>query len=201
PVTDASGRVLRTAWKAPAWRLDRLGPLLRDPGTALRTAFVAGGSLGDAAAVTALSDALFPVIADVLAGLGFSARYGFDPYFDPQLPPDQAQLLGQSLNVWLADADQSSGDAKLIGFSLALLPPEVANGRVGVAVSPWLPTGLETPFGSWNVSFDVTLGGAPFTVAGWQVQPGASAGWPGLALTITLDYVPPVRDAAAPPAS
>jgi hypothetical protein len=187
-VVDANGQTLRVAYQLPSLDLDRLGGLLRNPQSFLRSAYIAGGSLATPDEVNALADALFPVVADALNAFGMGANYGLDSYFD-ELGLDAATsaLLQRSLTIWLLDSDGS--DASSLGATLALMgPDDSTNNQIAAVLAPVFPPDFAGGFlRGWDVSVQVGSGGGPLSVVGWSPYPAnAGAGEIGLTVTLTL---------------
>jgi hypothetical protein len=127
-------------------RLDRLPELLGDPAATLKAAYLGPNPLvtpGDARAVT---DVLFPRLADWLTTMGVHALYGLKPGSGLDLGPAGNELAAGMLTVYKA-FDLAAGVSAGAGATLALSPADL--GDLGLVVSPFGDVTFTQTLGEW----------------------------------------------------
>lgn len=169
PAIRDGGRLIRRAHRRGQLRLDRLGPLLRDPLPMLREEYFAGDALATTAGAHQAADKLFPRLARLACLLELSARYGFQPAVEVTGGAAVVDRLAHMLTLYVAPND---GD--IYGVTLALSSAE--RGHRGLLIRPFGAVAYRRSVGDWNLRLDSSgsIGGLLLGPDGIQTSGGAS---------------------------
>jgi hypothetical protein len=197
-VADGSGNVLRAPYQLPALHFDQLSVVLSNPKQLLKNTYLPSGALDTPAAVQTFAGGLFPLVAAALEGIGFGTQSGIPAYYELGIDPDDAAVLTNALTFWFSDSGPAIDEGNVAGITFAIYPPDAStNNQAGFVISPIL-TALDGGSASWSISLAVGNPGAPFSVVGWQASPADATSWPGLDLTLTLQFGADPPQAGAP---
>lgn len=137
-------RVLRMEHRRGELRLNRLGPLLRDPVASLREEYFAGNALDTTAGAHRAADRLFPRLARLGYLLGLDTRYGFKPAVPVTGGAAVMDRLAHMLSLFV-----SPNDADQYGITLAMSSAE--QGHRGVLIQPFGAITFQNQVGEWNL--------------------------------------------------
>src|SRR3954453_3526609 len=151
PPVIQNGRLVRDSYRLDRFHLERLPQLIRDPVATLQRQ--SGNALRTPAEAHAMADKLFPRLLRLLASLGVSCRYGFDPD-DAAFLGDAGRLVARSLIIYVDDP--LNAVAAEAGLVLSLSAAD--QGDLGLVISPFGTIAVQQPAGPWTIGFDLTAG-------------------------------------------
>ena len=167
-------RVIRMEHRRGELRLNRLGPLLRDPIASLREEYFSGNALDTTAGAHRAADKLFPRLARLGHLLGLDTRYGFKPAVPVTGGAAVMDRLAHMLSLFV-----SPNDADQYGITLAMSSAE--QGRRGVLIQPFGAITFQSQVGEWNLRVNA-LGSVTGVLLGPQgVETSGGESW-GLTL-------------------
>ena len=147
PAIRDGDRLIRAAHRRGQLRLDRLGPLVRDPIATMREEYFAGDALATTTGAQRSADKLFPRLARLGHLLGLGARYGVQPAVPVTGGARVIDRLAHMLTLYVSPND---GDA--FGVTLALSSAE--RGGRGLLVRPFGTVAFQDQVGDWNMRID-----------------------------------------------
>lgn len=171
-ITRGDGTVVRRARRRPLLDTDALTRLVTDPVGSFRERYVVSGGAPQAA--EAVAEALFPVLAEALAGAGLPVAYGRSGLAaDPTATAGQRAAAARLLRVVLPAGDGTARAAAQV--TLGLVDDA---GRLRLVVAPAGEAAVAYDDGRWSLAVSVAGTVAPFAVdaTGVAFLPGAPAG-------------------------
>ena len=146
----------RTPVFYPEFHFERLSPLLSNPGSVLRAAYVNALATTDDA--NAMADILFPRIANVLNDLDIAYAYGLNSSERSLLGDDAAALIDHALLIYF----QSIGAGAAVDGGVTLALSAADRGDLGIVVTPFGGISYTAQSGDWTFVSSVTADIAAF---------------------------------------
>jgi hypothetical protein len=137
-------KLIREEHRRGELRFDRIGPLLRDPVTALEQEYFSDDALATVSGAHRAADKLFPRLARLCQFLGVSARYGFNPGVPVTGGAAAIDRLAHMLSMYV-----SPHDGDLYGLTLALSSSD--RGRRGLIVRPFGTISFQGRVNDWRL--------------------------------------------------
>ncbi len=179
-----SGAFRRMPVFSPEFHFERLSPLLSNPATVLRDAYLNGLTTTDDA--NAMADLLFPRLGNVLRDLSIPVAYGLNDS-ERALLGDAATLVDHSLLIYV----QSLGQGAAVDGGVTLALSSADRGDLGLVVTPFGGVSYTVQSGNWTIVSSLTADIQAFAYGKHGATIVASAGTAEVDVSFTATLAAP----------